>query len=270
MVEQLLLELEPQGKTLLVMLCIYAAFAMVELYVPAEEGQSFGGRLRNLWVNVLHFAFGGILLATVVLLIPIEFSEVHSSSTWELLLRIAVYLAYFDFLFYWYHRAEHSISMLWPIHELHHTDSELNALSSYRSFWLELPIQTVVIGYSGFALFGIDTTALLLQWLLCSAWLAFTHANIRLNLGPLTPVICGPHLHRIHHSKLKQHRNKNFAQFLPIYDVLFGTYYRPEADEYPPTGIGDQSSQVATSDVLFKPFRVWYRKCFTTNTPRET
>src|SRR5258706_15193675 len=78
-------------------------------------------------------------------------------------------------------------------------------------------------------------------------WGYFIHLNLRLPLGPLTPVLGGPHLHRIHHSRLPEHQDKNFAAFFPIFDLLFGTYYPPSRAEYPATGLinGEQLNVIA-------------------------
>ena len=45
-------------------------------------------------------------------------------------------------------------------------------------------------------------------------------------------------VHRIHHSTDPQHYNRNFADALPIFDILFGTFHCPARDEFPPTGLG--------------------------------
>jgi sterol desaturase/sphingolipid hydroxylase (fatty acid hydroxylase superfamily) len=90
-----------------------------------------------------------------------------------------------------------------------------------------------------------------------TSWLLFTHANLRLRLGLLTPILCGPHVHRIHHSNLIRHRDKNFAQFFPIFDVVFGTYYRPGRDEFPTTGTQSMASDSRLGDVLARPFLTW-------------
>ncbi len=90
-------------------------------------------------------------------------------------------------------------------------------------------------------------------------WGYFNHANIRLNLGVLTPVISGPQWHRIHHSIRPEHRNRNFATFFPVIDIIFGTYYRPAPDEYPETGLSDGDTVGFLQDVTYEPLRVWAR-----------
>ena len=66
--------------------------------------------------------------------------------------------------------------------------------------------------------------------------------------------------HRIHHSREIAHRDKNFAVYFPIWDVLFGTYYAPAREEFPATGI-----QGVTIRTLWEaaswPFIKWTRTC---------
>jgi hypothetical protein len=43
-----------------------------------------------------------------------------------------------------------------------------------------------------------------------------------------------------------RHQNKNFTTYFPIFDLLFGSYYRPSSEEYPTTGvIGEPSNPPA-------------------------
>jgi sterol desaturase/sphingolipid hydroxylase (fatty acid hydroxylase superfamily) len=84
----------------------------------------------------------------------------------------------------------------------------------------------------------------------------FNHANIRLRLGPLTPILCGPQYHRIHHSRLPEHQDKNFAALFPVIDMMFGTYHRPSRDEFPPTGLISGAPAVARHwQAHLDPFR---------------
>ena len=51
-------------------------------------------------------------------------------------------------------------------------------------------------------------------------------------------------MHCIHHSILDEHKDKNFAQFFPFIDVIFGTYFAPIKNEFPATGTEALRSQV--------------------------
>jgi Fatty acid hydroxylase superfamily len=53
------------------------------------------------------------------------------------------------------------------------------------------------------------------------------HANVDWDWGPPRSVIAAPRFHRWHHTGEAEARDKNFAGLLPLWDILFGTYYMP-------------------------------------------
>jgi sterol desaturase/sphingolipid hydroxylase (fatty acid hydroxylase superfamily) len=83
------------------------------------------------------------------------------------------------------------------------------------------------------------------------------HANVRLGFGRLGWLIASPQNHRVHHSRLAEHADKNFAQFLPLWDVLFGTYYAPRPGEFPPTGSMSGERVETLGKSLTLPFLTW-------------
>lgn len=242
----------------LTLFIMYLVFGLIELIHPAEDGHSFSGKVRNIGYTIFLLVFGGGIVTIIYDILPFEPRVLEHDTWWTTALIVLGYIAISDFFFYWYHRLQHSVYFLFQIHELHHADTELNSTSSLRSYWLERPIQTLVIILPSLFIIGVDKVALLVFPIVTTIWLLFTHANVRINFGFLTPILCGPQLHRIHHSILPEHVNKNFAQFFPVYDVIFGTYYRPKLDEYPSTGTRELAGDAPFSRVLAKPFRVWW------------
>jgi sterol desaturase/sphingolipid hydroxylase (fatty acid hydroxylase superfamily) len=65
----------------------------------------------------------------------------------------------------------------------------------------------------------------------------FIHLNSPIRFGWFNRVVSSPQTHRIHHSNLPEHMDKNFSTMLPLWDILFGTYYHPEEHEWPSTGV---------------------------------
>ena len=53
------------------------------------------------------------------------------------------------------------------------------------------------------------------------------HANVRWRLRPLGRVVSTTEFHHWHHSLGDDARDANYAAFLPIFDVMFGTYHMP-------------------------------------------
>ena len=141
-----------------------------------------------------------------------------------------------DLYKYTFHRLQHAIPFLWAMHSFHHSANALTFITAGRHFWLErvlsdafLPILAILFRVppdmavaAGFIFFVPDACA---------------HLNVRIPLGRFVTWVNNPQWHRIHHSVHPEHRDKNFAAFFPLLDILFGTAWVPKPDEYPATGL---------------------------------
>lgn len=170
---------------------------------------------------------------------------------------IVIYVLIFDFFYYWWHRLQHS-PIMWPQHEFHHADRSVNVSTGIRHHWLEEPLRVFFIWLPMQLLIDLQTVQLTEFWLFLALWGYFTHLNVKLPLGRLTAVFAGPQFHRIHHSIELQHYNRNFAAYLPIYDLIFGTYFRPGREEYPRTGLQDAKDFNRIGIAAMSPFVRWY------------
>jgi sterol desaturase/sphingolipid hydroxylase (fatty acid hydroxylase superfamily) len=91
-------------------------------------------------------------------------------------------------------------------------------------------------------------------------WDFFIHANVRMDyLHRLVPFLSNPQYHWIHHSKLPEHQDKNYAIWLPVFDVVFGSYYGPRVDEYPPTGLSSGEKIETVWEAQAGPLQAWLR-----------
>lgn len=128
------------------------------------------------------------------------------------------------FIYYWWHRARHESDLLWRFcHQLHHSPSRLEVLTSFYKHPLEMAANGLLTSVITFALLGLTVEAAAVNTLLCAGAEYFYHMNRR------TPrwlgwIIQRPEMHRIHHER-GAHRH-NYAD-LPIWDLLFGTFSNP-------------------------------------------
>ncbi|MGO4673009.1 sterol desaturase family protein [Bosea sp. 2YAB26] len=161
-----------------------------------------------------------------------------------------------DFFYYWLHRAQHAFPALWAQHVIHHSDEAVNVTTGTRHHWLEFVFQTLLIVLPMSIIFKLSAVNVWTISTLVAAYGWFIHMNIRVGLGSLSWLVCTPQLHRIHHSIEREHWDKNFAAYFPLWDVLFGTYYRPKPGEYPKTGVDGVrfSNEIETS---VYPFKQW-------------
>ena len=177
------------------------------------------------------------------------------SDGWWCLLSAGVLILAIDFWTYLIHRAQHKIPVLWAMHSLHHSAEALSMVTGARHFWLEDPILS-----AGFPILAIIfkvplelVTPITLFYFLVGEGMA--HLNLRVSLGRFALYIQNPQYHRIHHSAEPQHRDKNFCRLLPLFDVMFGTAWRPGKDEFPATGLDTREKPSGIWDGLIWPVR---------------
>ena len=238
---------------------------LIERLLPAQRKQP----LRHIAFNLGYVAFV-IFLNTLILpplmalmqpivrahglAIPLAFPD---GAGWQVLQALAFFFI-FDFFYYWFHRAQHTLAIAWPLHKLHHSEVSVNITTTLRHHWLEEPLRIWLILLPMGLLF--DQKPVTVGWIASAMMLVgyYVHLNIRLPLGPLTPVIAGPQWHRIHHSVEPQHKDRNFASLFPVFDLVFGTYCRPRKGEYPATGLHSAEDLNGPLRATLSPFRDWH------------
>ena len=163
----------------------------------------------------------------------------------EVLAMIFVPLFVHDFWFYWSHRIEHRVPLLWAFHKLHHSDELMNTSTWARDHFLQDAWRAFFSVFTLGMIVDLDFTeagkAALYSNMFLTGMSLFYHSAIRVRLPCLDRILVTPQVHRIHHSTDPRHYDKNFADALPIFDILFGTYYRPASEEFPATGLGADS-----------------------------
>jgi len=248
------------------------------LFPPAGPRKSLRQWFLHLHIHVFYVFMAGVAAALNALalsamaryfgfqlgLIDLRFARGKG----VLLLAAAVWVSMVlgDFFFYWFHRALHKSKILWQHHKLHHMDEQLEAITLNRQNWIEVFIAALLIFAPVALLFKLDERDPTQLGLLAGSFatvlgtfLGIGHMNVRFQVGKASVLYCSPQVHRIHHSRLPQHQDKNFAFALPLWDVLFGTYYAPLRDEFPPTGVeGESEIRSFWEAQIFTP-REWWR-----------
>ena len=145
-------------------------------------------------------------------------------------LDILIYLVLFSFVEYWDHRILHT-KPFWRLHRMHHTATEMNFITSGRNhpavFAFE-PLLRVWIP----ALLGTPVEFLLIWPVIHHFHQLLSHSMLNWDWGKFGKwVIISPDAHRVHHSKADKHYQKNFSNFLTLWDHVFGTWYTPNKEQ---------------------------------------
>ncbi len=92
---------------------------------------------------------------------------------------------------YWVHRWQHTSPFLWQTHKLHHSDRALNSTTQARHHATHYLLFMIL--YSPLlVLFGTMAPHAIAAFLMFQLWGFVDHANVRVHLGPVTPVVAGP------------------------------------------------------------------------------
>jgi len=200
------------------------------------------------WLNIQAWVFGTFTgLSILPLFHALHLPSLIDGATLPFWVAFPVFLIVRDFAEFLYHRAQHSIPVLWRMHSLHHSDPEMSALTTNRHFWGEQVVKAATI-WPLTTMIISQTDAMIAGFSVLSLYNYVIHANLRIDFGKWSWVLNAPAYHRRHHSKLVEHYNSNYAALFPIWDVIFGTYRRP--DGWPPTG-------QATMPERFSDLVVW-------------
>ncbi len=175
----------------------------------------------------------GLLLRPVVAMIPAALTPF-------------VGIALFDLAIYWVHRWSHEVPFLWRFHAIHHSTESLDWISGFRNHPFDGAIVAPPFVFLLAAGFSAEFSgALAIIQLVLGL---FLHANVRWRLRPLHRIVITPEFHHWHHANEPEGVNTNYSVFLPLWDIVFGTYSMPRhkrpqrygVDEYVPSGIAAQ------------------------------
>ncbi len=165
---------------------------------------------------------------------------------------LIIYLVLFDFVDYWYHRAQHRFSRFWALHAVHHSQRQMTMWSDNRNHLLDDLIRSSVLVFASYLL-GVPPGQFILVVVITQVLESLSHANVRMSFGRWGErLLVSPKFHRKHHAMAfdASHAGPaggyNFAVLFPIWDVLFRTA-RFDGD-FDPTGIHDQEPSAGGRD----------------------
>ena len=136
-----------------------------------------------------------------------------------------VWLAVFvgrDFVYYWTHRAEHRVRVLWASHMVHHSLERFTFTSAVRLPWMETIYKPVIALWV--PLLGFHPVAFTAMGALVLMAGQLQHTELVRRRTPLDLVFVTPSAHRVHHGSNPEYLDKNFGSMLIVWDRLFGTY----------------------------------------------
>jgi sterol desaturase/sphingolipid hydroxylase (fatty acid hydroxylase superfamily) len=200
--------------------------------------QFFFGKRRNLGIQrsfIVDYSY--LVLNTILLgsLVSLAYAGTHKLyAEWVPITRLRllagqpyaiqaiVGILIGDSTQYLAHWIRHKVGPLWHLHAVHHSETDLNPATHFRNH----PFDSVVAGvirYLPVTILGGSVWTGTLLFYIETMWGSIVHSDLRINFGPLKYIFVTPSFHRIHHSIEARHWDKNFGEFLVVWDWLGGT-----------------------------------------------
>jgi sterol desaturase/sphingolipid hydroxylase (fatty acid hydroxylase superfamily) len=178
-------------------------------------------------VGVQLVSFAALIPAQVLFAWAVRLDFQQAVAAQPLWLQFVELVVSVDLATYWIHRAFHQMPWLWDFHAIHHSSLKMDWLAGSRMHVVDVLITRSVSFLPVFVL-GFAPSALYAYLVFVSFHAVFIHANLRWRFPGLRWLISTPEYHHWHHSSDEEGIDKNFASFLPMWDLLFGTAHLPD------------------------------------------
>lgn len=245
----------------------FAAVALWETLSPLRPGSMpLGPRWR---VNLLLLFIDNLMVRAALPVAAVAAASQAEAQGWGLLAQVDLPMAakavigivLLDLARWSMHWAFHRLPWLWRLHQVHHSDLEMDCTVSLRFH----PLDAVLTGAAQVAAvmaLGVPPAAVLMSDVLTVALGLAAHANASLppRLERLaSSVLVTPASHRVHHSSVVAESMSNLGVLFSFWDRLFGTHLAaPAAGHLRMTlGLDDlrDPARLTLPRLLWLPFR---------------
>nr|WP_223297427.1 sterol desaturase family protein [Catenulispora acidiphila] len=193
---------------------------------PVEQGYTVKDTATSLTMGigsiVCNLGWGLVTVAAV--------AGVHALAPWHIASSLTGWLVLFvayDFFYYWEHRANHRVRILWASHVVHHSSRHYNLSTALRQTWTGVGntiflLPLALVGFPSYMIFATAAMNLLYQF-----WI---HTErIATMWRPIEFVMNTPSHHRVHHGSNQGYLDKNYGGVFIVFDRLFRSF-EPEGE----------------------------------------
>lgn len=131
-------------------------------------------------------------------------------------------LVFYDFCYYWLHRAGHRSAVFWAAHVVHHQSQHYNLSTALRQ-----TSSGALLGwlfYLPMAIAGVPPLVFGIVALIDLLYQFWVHTEQVGKLGWFDRIFCSPSNHRVHHAVNDEYLDRNYGGILVVWDRLFGTF----------------------------------------------
>ena len=215
---------------------VFAIMALLELMLPRRKLTASKG--QRWFTNAAIIGIDGALVRLMSLfVVPLAavaaaiYTENHKIGLLHFValpawLETVLAVMILDFAIWFQHLVSHKVPMLWQVHQMHHSDRDIDVTTALRFHPIEIGLSMLYKIVLVFIL-GPSAVAVVLFEVVLNGTAMFNHANVRLPLWLdriIRLVLVTPDMHRVHHSIIRREHDTNYGFAMSIWDRMMGTY----------------------------------------------
>lgn len=151
----------------------------------------------------------------------------HNEAFWMSWYGWLLALVFYDFCYYWLHRAGHESAVFWAAHVVHHQSQDYNLSTALRQTSSGALLGWIF--YVPMAIAGVPPLVFGVVALVDLLYQFWVHTEHVPKLGWFDRWFCSPSNHRVHHAVNERYLDRNYGGVLIVWDRLFGSF--KEEDE---------------------------------------
>ena len=224
--EEIIQKLENDvGTVIFVLIAFSLGLAFIEFCYELYKKKINKWRLGEMWASFSVFIVAQLTEKMSTVAFAGAFYFLSTFIPWQIPVNIwttILCIVLIDFLYYWEHRLEHQIRILWSYHSIHHSSPIYNYTTALRVSFIDSFVTWVF--YLPAILVGFHPYVVLLAILFMLTYQFWLHTEIIGKLGWYEKIFMTPSQHRVHHGSDELYLDKNYGAILSIWDRMFGTF----------------------------------------------
>lgn len=213
------------GLALIIITAFSFGLAAVEFIYELYKKKITRWRLGEMWASFSVFIVAQLTEKFSIVAFTTGFYFLAAYIPWQIPINIwttILCILIIDFLYYWEHRIEHRVRILWSYHSIHHSSPIYNYTTALRVSFIDSLITWVF--YLPAILIGFHPYIVLLAVFFVLTYQFWLHTEIIGKLGWYEKIFMTPSQHRVHHGSDAIYLDKNYGAVLSIWDRMFGSY----------------------------------------------
>jgi len=221
------------GLVVIIILTFSLSLAFVEFCYELYKKKITKWRLGEMWASLSVYIVAQLTEKISAVAFTTGFYYLSKFIPWQIPINIwttILCIVFIDFLYYWEHRIEHRVRILWSYHSIHHSSPIYNYTTALRVSFIDSFVTWVF--YLPAVLVGFHPYVVLLAIFFMLTYQFWLHTEIIGKLGWFEKIFMTPSQHRVHHGSDDIYLDKNYGAVLSIWDRIFCTY---QEEQYTPT-----------------------------------